>query len=156
MTTFGLGLLVLAAALAAVEAHVSAYGVLGALALAALAGGLGLTVAGAGAQAAVAIGVAIVAALAGGVALFVVLRQAFAVRRLPPRHGAAGLVGAVGEVRTAPEPVGCVAVDGALWRARSWDLEEDVALRPGDPIVVEGVAGLTLTVRRAEEWELVR
>ena len=29
-----------------------------------------------------------------------------------------------------------------------------VSLRTGDPVVVERVQGLTLSVRRAEEWEL--
>ena len=44
-------------------------------------------------------------------------------------------------------------VDGALWRARpSWpDGEQELAA--GDAVVVERVSGLTLAVRRAEEWE---
>ena len=45
-------------------------------------------------------------------------------------------------------------VDGALWRARKWDLEGEAELQPGDPVVIEQVSGLTLTVRPAEEWEL--
>jgi membrane-bound serine protease (ClpP class) len=60
----------------------------------------------------------------------------------------------LGEVRTAPAPVGRVLVDGALWRARLWAGEEDIPVRSGDPIVVERIDGLTLTVRRAEEWEV--
>jgi membrane protein implicated in regulation of membrane protease activity len=57
-------------------------------------------------------------------------------------------------VRVAPAPLAQVFVDGALWRAQpsSWDGEE--TLREGDPVVVECVRGLTLGVRRAEEWEL--
>jgi membrane-bound serine protease (ClpP class) len=56
-------------------------------------------------------------------------------------------------VRNELEPVGQVFVDGALWRARpSWDDAD--GLREGDQIVVERVQGLTLSVRRAEEWEL--
>jgi membrane protein implicated in regulation of membrane protease activity len=48
---------------------------------------------------------------------------------------------------------GQVFVDGALWRARpSWpDAHEELAA--GDAVVVERVSGLTLAVRRAEEWE---
>jgi membrane protein implicated in regulation of membrane protease activity len=65
-----------------------------------------------------------------------------------------GSLGLVGEVRAAPAPVGQVFLDGALWRARVWAADGDAALRRGDPIVVERVDGLTLTVRRAEEWEL--
>jgi membrane protein implicated in regulation of membrane protease activity len=57
-------------------------------------------------------------------------------------------------VRTVPEPVGRVFVDGALWRARAWSAVADAELHAGDPIVVEHVDGLTLTVRRAEEWEV--
>jgi len=44
-------------------------------------------------------------------------------------------------------------VDGALWRARpSWP-DADEHLAAGDAVVVERVSGLTLAVRRAEEWE---
>ena len=70
------------------------------------------------------------------------------------RSGPEGLVGRVGEVRAAPAPLGQVFLDGALWRARTWAGDEDAVLRRGDPIVVERVDGLTLTVRRAEEWEV--
>jgi membrane-bound serine protease (ClpP class) len=48
-----------------------------------------------------------------------------------------------------------VFVDGALWRARQWDLEGEAPLARGDPVVVEHVNGLTLTVRPAEEWEVL-
>ena len=48
---------------------------------------------------------------------------------------------------------GQVFVDGALWRARCSVLEEDAELDAGDAVVVERVSGLTLAVRRAEEWE---
>jgi membrane protein implicated in regulation of membrane protease activity len=48
---------------------------------------------------------------------------------------------------------GQVFVDGALWRARCSVLEEDTELDAGDAVVVERVSGLTLAVRRAEEWE---
>ena len=36
----------------------------------------------------------------------------------------------------------------------AWGLEDERPLERGDPIVVERVDGLTLTVRRAEEWEV--
>jgi membrane-bound serine protease (ClpP class) len=48
-----------------------------------------------------------------------------------------------------------VFVDGALWRARLWAGDEPEEVAAGDPVVVERVDGLTLTVRRAEEWEVV-
>ena len=45
--------------------------------------------------------------------------------------------------------------DGALWRARhEWPAAESEALHEGDSVVVERVSGLTLCVRRADEWEL--
>jgi membrane protein implicated in regulation of membrane protease activity len=63
----------------------------------------------------------------------------------------------MGVVRRATEPEARVFVDGALWRAEpDWQHEEDTALHEGDRVVVQRVHGLTLCVRKAEEWELVR
>jgi len=60
-------------------------------------------------------------------------------------------------VRRWSEPAGQVFVEGALWRARHDPMEADEPrLHEGDPVVVERVSGLTLCVRRAEEWELLR
>jgi membrane-bound serine protease (ClpP class) len=84
----------------------------------------------------------------------VVLRKALAVSRRAVRSGAEGLIGKVGEVRAAPAPVGQVYLDGALWRPRLWAGDADAVPQRGEPIVVERVDGLTLTVRRAEEWEV--
>jgi membrane-bound serine protease (ClpP class) len=86
--------------------------------------------------------------------VLLVARKGLATRRIRARGGAEGLVGRLGEVRAAPSPVGCVFVDGALWRARRWGLEGEPELQPGDPVVIERVSGLTLTVRPAEEWEV--
>ena len=36
-----------------------------------------------------------------------------------------------------------------------WELEGEPPLTRGQPVVVEHVNGLTLTVRPAEEWEVV-
>jgi membrane protein implicated in regulation of membrane protease activity len=83
---------------------------------------------------------------------WIVVRKGLAASRHRVRSGPERLVGRVGEVRAAPAPVG--QVDGALWRARVWAADEDAALQRGDPIVVERVDGLTLTVRRAEQWEV--
>ena len=57
-------------------------------------------------------------------------------------------------MRAVPAPVGQVLIDGALWRARLWELEEDAPVAEGSAVVVESVDGLTLTVRPAEEWEM--
>jgi membrane-bound serine protease (ClpP class) len=60
-------------------------------------------------------------------------------------------------VRRWSEPGGQVFINGALWRARQrWaDSDDNESLREGDLVVVERVTGLTLSVRRAEEWELI-
>ena len=90
----------------------------------------------------------------GGWAL-VVARKAASAGRLRVQAGAEALSGRLGVVRHWEEPAGQVFVDGALWRARR-DADEDLeALHEGDPVVVERVNGLTLCVRRADEWELI-
>jgi membrane-bound serine protease (ClpP class) len=64
-------------------------------------------------------------------------------------------------VRSWTDATGSVAVDGALWRARrslgpaDEDEDEVPELHAGDRIVVEHLNGLTLSVRPAEEWELL-
>ena len=82
------------------------------------------------------------------------LRKSLSASRRRVRSGAEGMIGRVGEVRAAPAPLGQVFLDGALWRARQWAGDDETLLERGDPIVVERVDGLTLTVRRAEEWEV--
>jgi membrane-bound serine protease (ClpP class) len=82
-------------------------------------------------------------------------RKVLAVSRRRARCGAEGLVGHVGVVRRPLDPVGQVAIDGELWRARRcWSEEDEPAPREGDPVVVNQVLGLTLSVRRAEVWEV--
>jgi membrane-bound ClpP family serine protease len=154
VSTLGIVLMLLGAALAAAEAHVPSHGVLGGSAAAAGAGGIALVIAGAGFGLAAALSGAIVAGLVAGLYIWVVLRKAISASRRSVRGGAEGLIGRVGEVRAAPAPLGQVFLDGALWRARLWAGDEEQELQRGDPIVVERVDGLTLTVRRAEEWEV--
>ena len=153
MVTLGIVLLLLGAALLIAEAHLPTYGALGVAGLVALVSGGALAVDASGGGLALVLAVSLVLAATAGSFLLIAARQAAAVSRRRASTGAEGLVGHVGVVRSVPAPVGSVFVDGALWRARScWD--EAVALRPGDPVVVERVHGLTLSVRRAEEWEL--
>ena len=154
MSEIGLLLLLVSAALAVAEAHVPSHGVLGGASVAPLAAGIALVISGAGAGLALALGVATAVAAVGGMYLWVVVHKALAARRARVRSGPEGLIGRVGEVRATPAPLGKVFLDGALWRARLWGTDEDVPLQTGDPIVVERVDGLTLTVRRAEDWEL--
>ena len=144
MSTLGVVLPVVGAALVVAEAHVVSHGVLGSLAALALAAGVALAVAGAGAGLAVGLAVGLAAGSAGAVYVSFVVGRAAMARRLPPR---AGLIGHLGQMRANDR----VLIDGELWRARPWAPDE---LSAGDPVVVERVDGLTLTVRPAEEWEV--
>jgi membrane-bound serine protease (ClpP class) len=155
MSQLGLLLLVVGAALAVVEAHVPTHGALGSAAVAAAATGLALIVGGAGFGLALALTAGLTGGAVGAGYLWVVVHKALAARHARVRSGAEGLIGRVGEVRATPAPLGQVFLDGALWRARLWSFDEEPVLERGDPIVVERVDGLTLTVRRAEDWEVI-
>jgi membrane-bound serine protease (ClpP class) len=152
VSTLGIVLLLLGVALAAAEAHVPSHGALGGSAAVAFAGGIALIVAGAGLGTAVALAVGLVAGAVAAAYALLVVRKGFAASRRAVRSGPQKLVGRVGEARSARQ----VFLDGALWRARTWPGEDGAPLQRGDPIVVEYVDGLTLTVRRAEEWEVMR
>jgi membrane-bound ClpP family serine protease len=154
MVILGIVLVLLGAALLAAEAHLPTYGVLGLTGLAALVTGGVVAVGASGGGLALVLVVGLVLTLIAGGALAAAVRGAASVVRRPARTGGEGIVGHVGVVRHVLEPVGQVFVDGALWRARpAW--EEPEGLREGDPVVVEQINGLTLSVRRAEEWELL-
>jgi membrane-bound serine protease (ClpP class) len=134
------------------EAHVPG-GVLGTTGAVTLATGAALAIAGAGGGAAVIIGIVLGALAASGLWLALAARKALATRRLGAASGREALTGRHGVVRRWQNGDGQVFVDGALWRARpSWP-DADEQLTPGDAVVVERVSGLTLAVRRAEEWE---
>jgi membrane-bound ClpP family serine protease len=152
MVEVGVVLAVTGAALMVAEAHVPG-GVLGTIGGVTLAIGAALALAGAGGGAAVIVGVILGLIAASGLWLYIATRKTLATRRLRLASGREALPGRCGVVRRWQNGDGQVFVDGALWRARpSWP-DEDEQLAPGDAIVVEGVNGLTLAVRRAEEWE---
>jgi membrane-bound ClpP family serine protease len=152
MVEAGVALVLVGAALLVAEAHVPS-GVLGAVGGVVLAGGAALALAGAGGGAAVVIGVVLGALAAAGLWVAFATRKALATRQLRLASGREALTGRCGVVRRWQDGDGQVFVDGALWRARpSWpDADEELAV--GDAVVVERVSGLTLGVRRAEEWE---
>jgi membrane-bound ClpP family serine protease len=155
MVILGIVLLLAGAGLLVAEAHLPTYGALGVAGVIALVAGGALAVDGSGGGLALVLAVSIIVAVTAGVVVAYAAREARAVTRRRARTGAEALVGHVGVLRSAPAPVGQVFVDGALWRARPcWTDEGDAALHEGDPVVVERVSGLTLSVRRAEEWEL--
>ena len=147
-------LLVLGAVLLVAEAHLPSFGALGVGGIAALVTGAALAVDAAGGGVALVVALALAIGLGAGALLFYAVRASLPLARARARTGAEALVGHVGVVRQAPAPLGQILVDGALWRARPCWEEDDKALRVGDHVVVERVSGLTLSVRRAEEWEL--
>jgi membrane-bound serine protease (ClpP class) len=152
MVELGVALALVGAALLVAEAHVPG-GVLGVAGGVALAGGAALALAGAGGGAAVIVGAVLGALAATGLWLAFATRKALATRRLRSSSGRDALTGRCGVVRRWQNGDGQVFVDGALWSARpSWP-DSDEQLTAGDAVVVERVSGLTLAVRRAEEWE---
>jgi membrane-bound ClpP family serine protease len=155
VSTLGIILVVMGAALMVAEAHVPSHGALGTGAAAALTVGVVLALSGAGAPGAAVVAAGVAVALAGLALAWMLLKTSLAAHRLAVRSGPRTLVGRVATVRSLPAPVGQVQIDGALWRARLWDLEEEgVPVAEGTAVVVESVDGLTLTVRPAEEWEV--
>lgn len=156
MTALIVALLMTGAALLVAEAHVVSYGLLGAAGIAALVAAAVLTVEAAGGGVLAALAVALPVAVALSALVVVATHKALAVRRRRPTGGADGLIGRVGVVRHAFAPDGAVFVAGELWRARPCVAEDDEPeLSEGEHVVVERVQGLTLAVRRAEEWELM-
>jgi membrane-bound serine protease (ClpP class) len=157
MTALGVSLLVIGAIVIVVEAHVPSLGILGGPGVIALGVGAVLAVSGLGGGVALSAVAALLLVAAGLSVLVVSLRKGIAVRRRRIRSGPEGLIGHMGTVRSWEEASGKVLVDGALWHARrSWVDGEHPALAAGDPVVVERIDGLTLAVRPAEDWELVR
>jgi membrane-bound serine protease (ClpP class) len=146
----GLGLL-------AAEAHLPTHGVLGTVGIGALLAGIVLAAIESGGALALAVGLALGLPIAAAFTAFTVVavRKARVAGRLPARCGAEGLVGHVGVVRRPLDPLGQVAIDGELWRAsRSWAEEDEPPLGVGEAVVVDRVQGLTLSVRKAEAWEV--
>src|ERR687895_2188310 len=135
------------------EAHVPA-GVLGAVGGLSLAGGAALALAAAGGGLAIVLPAASGAGVIACLWVVVAARKSLATRTLRARAGREGLRGRLGVVRNWTGSGGQVLVDGALWQARRSWADEDGVLSEGDSVVVERVSGLTLAVRKAEEWEI--
>jgi membrane-bound serine protease (ClpP class) len=152
MVELGVALVVVGAALLVAEAHLPG-GPLGVAGGTMLAGGAALALGSAGGGVAVVLAAVLAAAAVTGLWLAVATRKGLAAGRLRASSGREALSGRTGVVRSWQGGNGQVFVDGALWRARpSWpDGEQELAV--GDAVVVERVNGLTLAVRRAEEWE---
>ena len=160
MTPLGLALLVIGAVVAVAEAHYPTQGIAGGIGVALMALGTVLAITGLGGAVAVALLAGGALAAVGASAVVFSAKRAGAVRHLRVRTGAEGIIGHIGTVQKWADSSGSVAVDGALWQARRSlgpdDQDGGVAeLHAGDKIIVEHLSGLTLSVRPAEEWELL-
>jgi membrane-bound ClpP family serine protease len=171
MTALGVSLLLVGAILILVEAHVPTLGVLGAPGVVALGAGAVIAVLGLGGGVVLGVVAALLLAGTAGGVLAVTVGKGVAVRRRRVRAGPESLVGHIGVVRNWAGATGTVQVDGTLWTARRsvlWDDDSDsdpdsashsdsaAVLQAGDRVVVDHLDGLTVGVRRAEEWELTR
>lgn len=154
MLAAGLALVVVAVVLTLAEAHLTTGGLIASVAVVALVCGVTLLLLAAGAGAAVVTATSLAVLVAASAGLLVVGRRVISVRALRPRSGVEAMVGHVGVVRVGDAGTR-VFIDGGLWRAQPSVLEPDESLHDGDRVVVERVNGLTLTVRRAEAWELI-
>ncbi len=152
MIALGIALLATGVVLLVAEAHAPG-GVLGGLGAVAAVAGTVIAVSAADGGIVLALVLALIVAAAAGAWLWVAARAVGRSARGRVRSGREALVGACGEARSPlAELPGRVFVDGALWRARAANPDEQI--EPGETVVVERVDGLTLTVRRAESWEL--
>jgi membrane-bound ClpP family serine protease len=156
MTALGVSLLIVGAIVIVAEAHVPSLGMLGGPGVVAVGVGAVLAVSGLGGGFALALITALLLVAAGVGVVSISVTKGMAVRRRRVRSGPEGLIGHLGTVRSWSEPTGSVLVDGALWSARRSIIDEEQAeLHAGDHVVVERLNGLTVAVRRAEEWELM-
>jgi len=151
VTELGVALLLIGATVVMVEAHVPSLGMLGAPGVVAIAVGSVLAVGGLGGGLVLGLVAAVILAGVGVGVVGLSLSKGVAVRR---RRVRSGVIGHLGVVRRWNDPEGTVLVDGALWNARP-SFPGGEQIHEGDRVVVERVSGLTLAVRRAEEWELV-
>jgi membrane-bound serine protease (ClpP class) len=151
VTALGFLLLVVGGALLVAEAHVPSTGVLG------LGGVVALVVvlSGIGGGLVLALVLAAITGAAGVGLLVAVIPRAAATRRRRVRAGPEAMIGHIGITRSGSGTAGDVFVDGALWRARlAHNGDGTETLHEGDHVVVEDVRGLTLSVRKAEDWEI--
>lgn len=140
----GVVLLVLAVGLIIAEAQLPTGGLLGVAGVGALiAGGLLLFDTGSEEFEISPVLVIVVALVLGGL-MVAVGQKALAARHRPVATGEEELLGSVGHVRSAVDPVGQVFVGGALWRARSADPSDPIGV--GYRVRVEAIDGLTLSV----------
>ena len=155
MTELGIALLLIGAILVALESHVASLGMLAGPGALALGVGAVLAISGLGGGIVLAVILAVLITVASLGVAGVAISQGRRSRGGRVRAGPEGMIGRVGVVQSWRDRSGRVRVDGALWHARrSFPEEPAEELHAGDSVVVERLSGLTLGVRRAEEWEL--
>ena len=158
MTVLGLILLIVGALVAISEAHSPSHGIAGATGVLLMAIGAVLAISGLGAGVALGLVGGVGLAAVGGSAVGLTVKRGVAARHRRVRTGAEGLIGQIGVVRSWSDAAGSVSLAGAVWRAQrspSADEDDSPDLHAGERVVVERLAGLTVSVRRAEEWELI-
>lgn len=140
---FGLVLLVL-------EIKVASFGLLGAGGVVSLALGSMILIDAPTPELRVSLGLIVPVVVALSAILLFLVRLAVVAQRRPSVTGASGMVGAAGLALTAIPAggTGRVSAHGELWTARC---TERVAA--GEPVVVTGIDGLVLTVRRTPAQE---
>jgi membrane-bound serine protease (ClpP class) len=151
MIVVGVALVLVGVVLLVAEAHLPA-GVLGVSGGLALVAGTAIAIAGTGAGLLLALPAALGAGAIAALWVTIAARGALGAQALKASSGREAMSGRMGTVRRWNGDDGQVLVDGALWRARP-SLPEESTLHEGDEVVVERVNGLTLGVRKAEEWE---
>ncbi|TSD50006.1 serine protease [Rhodococcus sp. KBS0724] len=155
MTTLGIAALLLGVLLMVVEAHAPTAGVLGGLGALLIGAGVWLLFTSGDAGQVIAIPVTAGVAVVGLGVTAVASRKVLTARHAPVRTGVQSLIGSDATVRSWDGSRGQVEAAGGLWSARmDFGFSDDTVPKAGDPVVVEQVRGLTLTVRRREPWEL--
>lgn len=167
MTALGLTLLLVGVIVVAVEAHLPAHGALAVPGAVVLGAGAVLAVGGLGGGLLLGLLAALTLVVVAAGIVGVSLVKGAAARRRRIRSGPEAMIDRLAVVSSWSGQSGKVRVDGGLWRARleSEPGADDAPERPageppepraGEQVVIEYVSGLTLAVRRAEAWELVR
>jgi membrane-bound serine protease (ClpP class) len=137
----GVALILLGLALIAAEAFTPSFGVLGIAGVVALAIGATIMIDTDVPEFQVSWAAAAGLAVASLIIVVIIVRFALTSRRAQIVSGREQMVGATGEIIDWQDGRGHVFIHGERWRATGVD-----QLKPGDPVEVRGIDGLTLTV----------
>ncbi|MGH9448139.1 MAG: NfeD family protein, partial [Terriglobia bacterium] len=141
-------LILLALVLFALEAHISAHGLLAAGGVAAMLFGSVILIRTPWPGAHIHLGISLSVTLPLAFIIIVLLRAAIVASRRKAVTGAEGLMDTVGVVRTELAPLGKIVVHGEIWEARAKDKNQVAA---GKQVRVCGMEGLTLVVEPLDD-----